>query len=198
MTPILDMINHDNSSPTRAVIVEDELFLSVDQSFSKGKEVFISYGDLSNLETLANYGFVSEKNTANEEIVDVRMIRKPVVKVTISSDGSIDSGSLAMIRSYLTTPEEVGRILADGEKSGITMSTIFSKPISASNEEEVYSFIASFLDEAIYNASSGIEKAQEYNDELVGSYLQARKDTLEKGLVRMKDRFPDLLYWRKF
>ena len=194
MTPILDMINHDNSSPTRAVIVEDELFLSVDQSFSKGKEVFISYGDLSNLETLANYGFVSEKNTANEEIVDVRMIRKPVVKVTISSDGSIDSGSLAMIRSYLTTPDEVGRILADGEKSGITMSTIFSKPISASNEEEVYSFIASFLDEAIYNASSGIEKAQEYNDELVGSYLQARKDTLEKGLVRMKDRFPDLLY----
>ena len=194
MTPILDMINHDTSSPTRAVIVEDELFLSVDQSFSKGEEVFISYGDLSNLETLANYGFVSEKNAANEEIVDVRMIRKPVVKVTISSDGSIDSGSLAMIRSYLTTPEEVGRILADGEKSGITMSTIFSKPISASNEEEVYSFIASFLDEAIYNASSGIEKAQECNDELVGSYLQARKDTLEKGLIRMKDKFPDLLY----
>lgn len=194
MTPILDMINHDSASKTSARIIEDELFLSVGEEFSKGEEVFISYGELTNLETFCNYGFVSETNGFNTEFVDVNMIRRLPVRVIIDdqSDGSLDAGSIATLRSYLTPPEDVDALLASDEN--LSMNTVFTKRISKTNEEEVYSFIASFVDEAIYEGNTGIHWARENGDTLLETYLVARVNVLKKGLQFMKSKFPDLLY----
>lgn len=194
MTPILDFINHDSSSQTSARIIDDDLFLSVGGESEQGEEVFISYGDLTNIETLCNYGFVSETNKFNTEIVDVKMIRKTPVQVIIDdqSGGSLDLGSLATLRSYLAPPEEVDAALARNEN--LSMNTVYTKPISDSSEEEVYSFIASFVDEAIYDGTQGIEWAQANTDGLMEIYFTERVKVLKKGLTFMQNKFPDLLF----
>jgi len=194
MTPILDMINHDSACKTSAQIIDAELFLSVGKEFELNQEVFISYGELTNLETLCDYGFVSETNVCNSEFVDVKMIRQVPVRVTIDdeSGGTLDAGSLAMLRSYLTPPEEVEVLLEENE--GLSKNSIFMKPLSDSNEEEVYAFIASFVDEAIYDGANGIAWAKENGDDMVERYLVARVNVLKKGLQYMKKKFPDLLY----
>eukprot|EP00551_Chaetoceros_affinis_P013454 CAMPEP_0203686884 /NCGR_PEP_ID=MMETSP0090-20130426/49294_1 /ASSEMBLY_ACC=CAM_ASM_001088 /TAXON_ID=426623 /ORGANISM="Chaetoceros affinis, Strain CCMP159" /LENGTH=314 /DNA_ID=CAMNT_0050556129 /DNA_START=92 /DNA_END=1036 /DNA_ORIENTATION=- len=184
MTPILDMINHDSSVSTSAKIIDDNLHLSIDDKFSIGDEIFISYGDLTNLETLCNYGFVSNDNKCNFESIDIFMMRKPPCKVTISGmDGSIDQGSLATLRSYLATPTELEN----------ASNSFFMTPISDSNEEEVYCLIASFLDEAITDASEGADKIQG-EDDLVETYLRKRAETLQKALQNIKKKFPLLEY----
>lgn len=192
MTPILDMINHDSNSKTSATIKENDLFLSLSNDFPKGEEVFISYGDLTNLETFCNYGFVSETNSCNAEYVVLKIIRKDPVNVKINNDGSLDSGSLAVLRSYLTPQEEVDTLLASNEN--LTILTLFSKKLSESYEGEMYSLIASFIDEGIYDGKKGIIWAKENGDKLVEKYLVARVGILEKGLKNMKVRFPELLY----
>lgn len=193
MTPVLDMLNHDFSSKTRGNILEDELFLSVDKKFEKGDEVFISYGTFSNLETYCEYGFVdSNQNPYNKEFVDVRMIRKEPVRLTIDNNGALDSGSLAQLRSYLTPDVVVmEKLLMDDT---LTQTTVFAKPISDEIEEEVFSFIASFVDGAIYEAKEGIEWAVENRDDLLQRYLEARIEVLKKGIDFMKNKFPDLIY----
>jgi len=204
MTPILDMINHDGGCVTRAGIVEDELFLSVDKVYKEGDEVFISYGDITNLETLCNYGFVvsldegeggmdngssggvDAKTTFNEEIIDVSVIRRPPVKVIVSDvDGSFDTDALATLRSYLISPQEL---------EGIKSTTSYANPISDVSEEDVYCLIMSFIDEAMEDANKGVERARESGDGLVERYLWARAKTLEKGLVFVKAKFPSLDY----
>lgn len=201
MTPMLDMINHDNSVSTSAKIIsaaavvgDDNgmgpiLELSIKETYSLGDEVFISYGDLTNLDTLCNYGFVSasknsNENKCNKEMFDVLLMRKPPIQVTISSlDGSIDEVSIATLRSYLASPTELERATTD--------YNYFNNPISETNEDEVYSLIVSFLDEAIYNVNEGVEKFQG-KDELIERYLQHRGDTLKKGLMEIKKKFPNL------
>jgi len=195
MTPILDMINHNSASTTTARILEDELFLSVENEYAKGEEVFISYGSFSNLETICEYGFVdADSNQCNQECVDVRMIRQLPVQVTIDdqNDGALDPGSLALLRSYLVSPEDIEDLLANDES--LSINTVYAKPISEAVEEEVYSFIASFVDEAIFDAKTGITWAQEHGEDLIETYLVCRVAVLEKGLAFMKRRFPELLY----
>lgn len=195
MTPVLDMINHDDSSKTSATILENELYLSVEKCFAFDEEVFISYGSFSNLDTFCDYGFVdSEKNFCKRECINVLMIRRPPVKVTIDGklDGKIDSGSLALLRSYLASPELVEAKLSTDLK--VTMNTVFTRPISDTNEEDVYSLIASFIDEAIYEGTSGIEWARDQKEEMVEKYLLGRIDVLQKGLNYIKRKYPDLVY----
>lgn len=191
MTPILDMINHDNTSITRGAILEDELILSIEKGFNIGTEVFISYGDLTNLETMCNYGFCQKSNPCNIELVDVRMIQKPSITLSISHDGSIDVGSIAILRSYLATPEDIN---AKEKKLGIYLheSSLFASPLSESNEEDVFSFIASFLDEAIYDASTGAAIAQKRNYEVIAIYLTERAVTLERSISSLQQRYPFL------
>lgn len=205
MTPILDMINHDGSCGTRASIVQDELFLSVDQIFSKGDEVFISYGDLTNLETLCNYGFVVPSSSSsvvpaivakknNEETIDVSIIRRPAVRVILDSDGSFDADSLATLRSYLVSPEEMERRrnMDEGEVTS-RPTTTFIKPISDENEEDVFCLIYSFLIEAVTDANIGVETARSQEDSLVECYLRERVMTLEQGLAFARRKFPSLI-----
>lgn len=195
MTPILDMINHDGSSKTTASIMENELFLSIEKDFSFGDEVFISYGSFSNVETLCDYGFVDlESNNFKTECVDVRMIRKAPVKVTIdgNANGRIDLGSLTILRSYLAPPEAVEALLSSNDK--ISRNTVFTRPISDAIEEDVHSFIASFIDEAIFDGKEGIQWAKDNHEDMIEKYLNCRVEVLTKGLNFIKRKFPDLLY----
>jgi len=212
MTPVLDMINHDGGCGTRAGIVEDELFLSVDRAYAEGDEVFISYGDLTNIETLCNYGFVVSteedgrgeedgtaptKTTFNEEAFDVSIIRRPPVKVIVSDvDGSFDADALAALRSFLVTPEQLERRRTtddDGEEGTDTTITTFTNPVSEESEEDVYCLVTSFLVEAVADANLGIERAKEEGDGLVERYLRERVKTLQKGLLFAGRKFPSLV-----
>ena len=200
MTPILDFINHDSATKTSARLIKsemmgDELFLSVEKEYAKGEEVFISYGSFSNVETICDYGFVnSDSNQCNNECVDIRIIRKQPVRVTVDDQcgGALDPGSLAILRSFIASPEEVEDLLAKDES--LSINTVYAKPISEAIEEEVYSLIASFLDEGIYDANSGIIWAQENGEDLIERYLVCRVAVLKKGLSKMKERFPELLF----
>ena len=187
LTPLLDMLNHDGSVRTSASIAVGELFLQVHCSFAAGNEVFISYGDLTNLDTLWDYGFVTADNPYNAETVEVQIIRQPSLKVTVAADGSIQNSALTSLRRYLATTKEVDEQRQSGDNI-----LAFSKPISERNEMEVFAFLATELNEAATEAKSGAREAEE--DDLVRTYLHERSKTLQKGLDAILDRYPDLEY----
>lgn len=198
MTPILDMINHDSSVPTKARVDTnkgfagegDVLYLTSGRSYTKGQEAFISYGNLNNLDTLVDYGFVTENNTCNVESVTIRMMRREPFQVTVYADGSIDNGAKATLRYYLANEEEL-EIFSTLENKGQGLG-VLAKPLSERNELDVQSFIASTLDEAVYDAKAGASEAND--DELVRSYLQERAKQLELGINRIKAKYKDLEY----
>ncbi len=165
------------------------LSLTSGRSYSPGEEAFISYGNLSNLDTLVDYGFVSEKNPCNSESISVQMIRKPPFTLTVLADGSVDSGSKATLRWYLANEEEV-EIFSSLEKgSGLG---VLARPLSERNELDVQSFIASTLDEAACDAKAGASEAG--NDDLVRRYLQERYKLLDEGIQKIRSKYPDLEY----
>jgi len=182
LTPVLDMINHDASVGTKAKITEENLVLTIDETFSVGEEVFISYGDITNLDTLSDYGFVSPNNPCNAESFVVKMIRQPPVGVIVDKDGMINLDAIAKLREYVATPQ--------GLDSG--GDDLYLQPISESNEEEVYSFLATYLQEAIDDAQIGATQAKD--DDLVSIYLSERAKTLQKGIAVIKKKFPELEY----
>jgi len=185
MTPLLDMLNHDASVGTSAKVTDGELFLNVDKSFAPGEEVFISYGDLSNLETLCDYGFLSPTNPCNAEAVDVRIIRRGEVPVTVYADGSISKDSLKVLRSYLANKEEL-----DSQKDTAEILA-FSEPVSKRNEEEVLALLSVSLDDAVDEAKFGAQNAA--GDEVIVSYLTARSQTLATGLRLVEKELEELL-----
>mmetsp|Transcript_4849 Transcript_4849/g.9873 ORF Transcript_4849/g.9873 Transcript_4849/m.9873 type:complete len:356 (+) Transcript_4849:32-1099(+) len=199
MTPMLDMINHDGTAPTCARIDKDKgfsgagdiLHLTTGKSFSKGDEAFISYGALTNLDTLADYGFVTPQNPFNSESVQVRMMRRDPFPITVFADGSVDAGSKATLRYYLANEAELEQFstLEDGTGLGI-----IAKKISDRNELDVSSFIASTLAEAAYEAQMGAEDATIADDGLVSTYLKERANTFNLAIERLKRKYPDLEY----
>ncbi len=165
----------------------DVLCLSSGRSYSQGEEAFISYGNLSNLDTLADYGFVTKNNPCNSESINIQLMRKSPFAVTVMADGSIDSGAKATLRWYFADKEEL-EIFSSLEKgSGLG---ILAKPLSERNELDVQSFIASTLDEAAYDADAGA--SEEGNDEIVRLYLTERSKLLNSGIHRIKAKYPDL------
>mmetsp|Transcript_26289 Transcript_26289/g.55899 ORF Transcript_26289/g.55899 Transcript_26289/m.55899 type:complete len:352 (-) Transcript_26289:881-1936(-) len=198
MTPILDMISHDGSVPTRARVSEDKGFagsgdilcLSSGSPYSKGEEAFISYGNLANIDTLSDYGFVTENNPCNSESVGVQMMRREPLSVTVFADGSVDSGAKATLRYYLANEEEL-EIFSSLDTKGSGLG-ILARPLSDRNELDVQSFIASTLDEATYDAKSGAAEAAD--DGLVSLYLNERARLLDRAIQRIKTKYPDLEY----
>jgi hypothetical protein len=155
-------------------------------SFEAGKEVFVSYGDFDNMETLCNYGFVADDNIANVETFKVRVMRKAPAFLVVDETGSIDNLfntlSLADLRVNLLTENEF-ELMKEYDGVG---------EISDRNELEVWAVIAGELDEAAYQAKMGIAEAKDRNDELVAFYLKGRYATLQKGIDWLKKKFPDL------
>lgn len=198
MLALMRKINHDSSVATRARLDEGDgatesgggaLCLTSGRSYSRGEEVFISYGNLSNLDTLVDYGFVIEKNPCNSESISVQMIRKPPFTLTVLADGSVDSGSMATLRWYLANEEEV-EIFSSLEKgSGLG---VLARPLSERNELDVQSFIASTLDEALFDAKVGAAEAGD--DDLVRRYLNGRSILLNEGIQKIRSKFPNLEY----
>jgi len=199
MTPMLDMISHDGSVSTRAKVKEEPGLSSVGQggllcltsgrSYFHGEEVYISYGNLSNLDTLADYGFVTKDNPCNSETINIQMMRKPPFTITINADGTIDQGAEATLRWYFANEDELSIFTSLENGSGLG---ILSKPLSARNELDVQSFIASTLDEAAYNANSGAAEIRD--DATVRLYLSERSNLLYSGIEKIKAKYPDMEY----
>lgn len=164
-------------------------------SFRPGKEVFVSYGNFDNVETLCNYGFVDSFNICNMETIQVRVMRKAPVFMIVDSSGSIDNVynqmSLDSLRFNLMTEQEKTDLQNKSADDGNDDNDDDGK-ISERNEMEVYALIAGELDEAAYQARQGISEAADRNDNLVKAYLQGRYTTLQKGIDWLKGKYPDL------
>lgn len=160
---------------------------SKQDEYTSGKEVFVSYGNFDNMETLCNYGFVDEDNTANMETFRVRLLGKAPAYMLVDSSGSIDNMlnqlSLADLRVALATPEEMKWL----EENWDGMSKISDK-----NNVEVFALIAGELEEALYDARNGAEQAHAMGDALVANYLRGRQKTLEKGRDWLKTNYPNV------
>ena len=197
MTPVLDMINHDSSVPTKARINKDKGFsefgdvlcLESGRSYAKGDECFISYGNLNNLDTLVDYGFVTKGNPCNCESINVQMIGRESISITVYADGSVDNGAKANLRYVMANEEELEIFSSIEKGAGLGVLT---KPLSDRNELDVQSFIASTLDEAAYDAREGATAAGE--DTLVKVYLEERAKLLDLGIQRIKAKYKDLEY----
>jgi hypothetical protein len=152
----------------------------------KGSEIFISYGDLNNLECLCNYGFVPDNNGCNTETLTVRMMRQPPATIVVDDTGSMDNMfnqlTLSSLRLNLATIDELEelKMYAQGAK------------ISDKNELEVYALIGGELEEAVYEAQNGIKEAEEVNDALAAAYLAGRKATLQKAAERLQRKYPEI------
>ncbi|GAX27691.1 hypothetical protein FisN_13Hh213 [Fistulifera solaris] len=206
LTPVLDMINHRSSVATKLCVDAtgedglDFLKLEIDADtlprISKSwlerlvsqpsDEIFISYGDLTNLQTLMNYGFVDEENPHNTEELQIRMIRQPTLTATIKSDGSIDEDSLGKLRQSLanTVESDVLQSLPDEEKNPLLF-------VSPRNEEEVFALIVGELEIAKDKVMNGLDLVAD--DELLNCYLKGRLNVLQAATKKIKDKFPQLL-----
>lgn len=219
ITPMLDMFNHDASYKTSArvdggdrlilEVSEDSIFKAAttnpkssdwkdslfgmfgggNNAYKAGAEVFVSYGTFDNVETLANYGFVSDApNVCNIEQFKVRSLTMgpggPAILI-VDSEGSIDNlfntMSLDALRLSLATPEDL-----ESYKDKKT------RTISEPNEEEMYALIAGELEEAVYDAKTGTKEAEIKNDVLVARYLKERHRTLSSGLEWLKKKYPQV------
>ena len=166
MTPILDLFNHDPTVNTKASVSADNILsLSlIDQSFEAGQEVFISYGDFNNLDTLCSYGFVTpDDNPFNTESVEVRIIRHPPLTITVTSSDEmpIQEIDMAVMKQFLYD-----------------------------DEDEVLYLLASTLQDEAAEARSGEMRAGK--DELVANYLTGRAKTLENALRVIQRQNPNL------
>lgn len=207
LTPVLDMINHRSSVTTRLRIIDstaeedlDVLKLDIDGEtlprnskswFERlvspsSDEIFISYGNFTNLQTLLNYGFVEEENPNNTEELLVRLIRQSPVTVTLRADGSIDEHSLGKLRQSLANAAEsdILQDLPDEEKNPLLF-------VSPRNEEEVFALIAGEIEIAKDKVQNGIEIVVE--DELLTCYLKGRLNVLQSTMEKIKGKFPQLL-----
>lgn len=222
LTPLLDMFNHDARYKTSARVdggdrfmleVASESILSPTTSRGKadakkdfdwtrqvfgflggasnekknayqgGTECFVSYGPFDNVELLSNYGFASLDNVCNIEQFKVRSMGSGPAILVVDSEGTIDNlfntMSLNALRISLALPSE----LEDYNGSG---------KISGRNEIEMYALIAGELEEAVYEAKSGVAEAKILDDQLVGVYLEARRQTLEKGVKWLQAKYPEV------
>ncbi|KAG7346738.1 hypothetical protein IV203_005807 [Nitzschia inconspicua] len=155
--------------------------------YQPGAEVFVSYGAFDSVETLTNYGFVSEKpNVCNIEQFKVRSLGMsgsgPAILI-VDNEGTIDNlfntMSLDALRKILATSEELEGYNGSGK-------------ISQRNEVEVFALIAGELEEAAYDSKMGVAEAESQNDALVAKYFRERQRTLEMGLKWLRNKFPEV------
>ena len=215
MTPMLDMFNHNSRVKTSArvdgasrfllEVDSDSIFASSekeqdwkdqlfggffgggDSAYKPGKEVFVSYGDFDNMETLCNYGFVAEDNVSNIESFRVRMMGKAPIGLVVDQNCSLDNVynqfSLTDLRVNLATQSEMESLPPDYDGTS---------KMSDRNELEVFALIAGELEEALYDAKAGAQEAETMGDSLVASYLKGRQSTLEAGRDWVKEKFPEV------
>jgi hypothetical protein len=209
LTPVLDMINHNAFIPTSARVIrnkidphegsmeeeEDESIFhlnvptrSIRHNTKDDDEVRISYGELGNLQTLVQYGFVEAHNPFNTEVVKVPVFRQQSpVYVTVDANGSIDSISLSALRKSLATDSELEGCFTKNENQG---SRLLVPVLSSRNEIETHALIGSYLEESIHEAQVGVTCAA--SGALVRSYLLERAQTLQRGLDRIQEKFPQI------
>lgn len=157
--------------------------------YSPGAEVFVSYGAFDSVETLTNYGFVSDQpNVCNIEQFKVRSIGMstgsggPAILI-VDNEGTIDNlfntMSLDALRKTLAQTEELEDYKGTGK-------------ISDRNEVEVFALIAGELEEAAYDAKAGVAEAKLQQDALVARYFRERQRTLNLGLKWLRNHFPEV------
>lgn len=154
-------------------------------------EVCISYGELTNLQTLMNYGFVLPYNIYNQERITIRCIREPnpVTLIFPQSTGIAQDEGLGQLRRNLANREEL-EILSNLPDSESTRPLLF---VSRRNEEEMFGLIGAELELAINEAKHGAEESVARDDQLVASYLYGRVMTLQVAFDCIAKEYPHVL-----
>lgn len=204
LTPLLDMINHNPHVSTKLTVENDPGHLNLhisnhhvhpitlesnprsSLSLPQEDEIFISYGEFSNLVTLLNYGFVVPDNPYNEETIQVSLIRQKPIAVQVGANGSFKELGLGRLRRLLANTEEL-------ESGPSTMSDALPF-VSKRNEMEVMALLGGTLDEVVHNCQQALEQALCKKDTLVATYLQERCLTLERGLQSIRTEYPEFFF----
>ena len=198
LTPLLDMINHDPTVTTKAYIQQtvdnnregDQSCLVLEapgHAHAKGQPVQISYGPLSNADTLVDYGFVTSNNPYNTETINVRWKGQPTpLSVAIEADYTMDASWLAPIRRALATPAECRQVLEASSEDGRDgdSSTAFLQPISSRNEMEVQGVLSAALYDAVEQATEGAARASR---PVIQQYLDERARLLTQAMNRVDE-----------
>jgi hypothetical protein len=142
------------------------------------QEIFISYGEFSNSQTLLQYGFVVPDNPHNIEVLVVRVLQRtsPII-LTIRADGSIDDIDMGKIRMAFANTMEKDILKSIASQGPPIDSPAF---VSSRNEDEVMGFVAAELEIAIERALEGSALCK--HDTLVSLYLKERGQTLQRAL----------------
>jgi hypothetical protein len=150
------------------------------QPSKRKPEIFISYGEFSNVQSLLQYGFLVPDNPHNIEVLVVRVLQQTSpIFLTIRADGSIDDRDLGRIRMAFASTMEKDLLQAIAFRGPpIDTSPLF---LSHRNEDEVMGFVAAELEIAIEKAIEGSELCKD--DALVCLYLKERGRTLQKALA---------------
>lgn len=186
MTPLLDMINHDPAVRTTAQVVVNEQTPCLELrtphvAYNAGDEVTISYGPLTNVETLADYGFVTPGNNPyNVETVTVPPFvgQATPVRIAVQANGSMDDLCLAPLRQALATAAEHAVAAANNSDAG------YYQALSTRNEMEVGGLVSAALYDAVERAQEGAAATID-DDAVVHLYLTERAKTLTAALQRV-------------
>lgn len=107
LCPVVDSVNHSSlvESDVSYEYFQDSFALSTSCPWSKGQQVFISYGKQGNDSLLQYYGFVEPGNPNDTYAMDVQVMGSQTVKVVLNSKGGLDGEGLATLRAAV---EEAG------------------------------------------------------------------------------------------
>ena len=173
---------------------ENRMTTSAKDDFNRHQEeVCISYGDLTNLQTLLNYGFVLLPNPHNVEVVSVPLLGLPApIAVECDARGRVDPLALGALRRALATPEELSTALPN-EWTAQLETFSMSPYLTPRNELEVHAVLAGFVQQAVQDAEYGALAAKRQDDTLVADYLRGRAATLQLTLDKIQSKFPQVL-----
>lgn len=217
LVPALDMINHSPAATGTSCVVTDDGNIQLSTTDAcrqpEGSEVYIKYGENTNLDLLVDYGFcMAHGNTDDyaEVLLNVPTADGMIRSVTVRCryEGGIDEPGLASLRAALCT-EPSSQFLPSyvatsdrrpGTNRGLAAMAAFPRPISEENERAVWHALVEALTiakcEAEGHASvhaDGQAGAGMGADPVVGvvaSYRTARAKVLGRALEKLRQTRP--------
>jgi hypothetical protein len=151
--------------------------LSQPSTSRRPNEICISYGKLTNVQTMLQYGFCAVDNPYNLERLRIRLRRRlQPLTISFSAEGTLVS-SLSPLRKALATTEERD-LIQDMQEVAF---------VSYRNEDEVQALVLAELQVAMDQARQAIATAGgTTGDKMISVYLEERANTLQRALTMLE------------
>ena len=108
MCPIIDSLNHDGkvSSSIEYEYFKDTFVVSTNRRYSKGSQIFISYGEKTNEQLLQYYGFIEKENPHDVYKLDAK-IGGISVCLSVKPNGQLTKDTMEELEKNTTLRESV-------------------------------------------------------------------------------------------